>query len=93
MPATPGTGLAWNTNTLASDGKLRVASGVSTVRTNITIIPSGSSVDLSWPQDHTGWRLQAQTNLFDVPGPTTTNHMIIPINPANGSVFFRMIYP
>ena len=72
------------------------------VRTNITIIPSGSSVNLSWPQDHTGWRLQAQTNSvsvglqtnwFDVPGSTTTNHTIIPINPANGSVFFRMIFP
>jgi autotransporter-associated beta strand protein len=102
IPTTPGTGLAWNTNTLAADGILRIANGVSTVRTNITMISSGGSLDLSWPQDHTGWRLQAQTNpitvglhsnWFDVPGSTTTNHMIIPISPTNGSVFFRIIYP
>jgi autotransporter-associated beta strand protein len=102
IPTTPGTGLAWNTNTLAADGILRIANGVSTVRTNITMISSGGSLDLTWPQDHTGWRLQAQTNpitvglhsnWFDVPGSTTTNHMIIPISPTNGSVFFRIIYP
>jgi autotransporter-associated beta strand protein len=102
VPATPGPGLVWNTNTLASDGKLRVASGINTARTNITLLTVGNSLDLSWPQDHTGWRLQAQTssvsvgllsNWFDVPGSTTTNHMTIPISPTNGSVFYRMVYP
>jgi hypothetical protein len=29
----------------------------------------------------------------DVVGATATNQMIMPINPANGSVFYRMIYP
>jgi autotransporter-associated beta strand protein len=102
VPATPGPNLVWNTNTLASDGKLRVATGVNTTRTNITLLTVGNSLDLSWPQDHTGWRLQAQTssvsvglksNWFDVPGSTTTNHMIIPVSPTNGSVFYRMVYP
>jgi hypothetical protein len=30
---------------------------------------------------------------FDVVGSRVTNQMFIPINPASGSVFYRMIYP
>jgi len=57
---------------------------------------------LTWPADHAGWRLQAQTNgvaqglgtnWADVAGATTTNQMTFPLNPANGSIFFRMVYP
>jgi len=57
---------------------------------------------LSWPADHIGWRLQAQTNSTsagllnnwaDVPGSTTTNQIIMPVDPANGAVFYRMVYP
>lgn len=60
------------------------------------------ALELSWPPDHTGWRLQAQTNPPDiglttnwvtVASATTTNQIIIPIAPASGSVFYRLIYP
>jgi hypothetical protein len=63
---------------------------------------SGSTLTLNWPPDHVGWRLQVQTNSVgqglgtnwvNVANSTTTNQMIMPINPANGSVFYRMIYP
>jgi hypothetical protein len=63
---------------------------------------NGGQVQLTWPQDHTGWSLQAQTNSIQtgigtnwvtVPASTLTNQMIFPINPANGTVFFRLIYP
>jgi hypothetical protein len=63
---------------------------------------SGSTLTLNWPPDHVGWRLQVQTNSFgqglgtnwvDVVGATATNQMIVPIKTANGSVFYRMIYP
>ena len=63
---------------------------------------TGNSLTLNWPADHVGWRLQVQTNdvtqglgmnWVDVVGATTTNQMTIPIYPANGSVFYRMIYP
>jgi len=46
--------------------------------------------------------LQAQTNpvtvglksnWFDVPGSTTVSNITVTINPANGSVFYRMVYP
>jgi len=101
-PATPGTGLAWNTTTLATDGTLRLVQTVNTTPTNITSVLTGNQLDLSWPADHTGWRLQGQTNSIsvglqsnwaDVPGSVSTNRVIIPVNPANGTVFYRLVYP
>src|SRR6185436_13165667 len=63
-PATPGAGVAWNTNTLATDGTLRVVStsAVTLTAARITCAPSSQCLTLSWPTDHTGWRLQVQTN-------------------------------
>jgi autotransporter-associated beta strand protein len=101
-PATPGAGLGWNTNTLTTDGTLRVVSTVNTTPTNITAVVSGNQLNLSWPADHTGWRLQVQTNTVsvglrsnwvDVAGSTTVNSISVTINPANGTVFYRMVYP
>jgi hypothetical protein len=102
VPATPGAGLAWNTNTLATDGTLRVTSGLPTTPTNITAVVVGSTLDISWPTEYTGWKLQGQTNAIsvglnnawgDVPGSTTTNRVIMNINPANGAVFYRLALP
>ena len=70
--------------------------------TNITYQVAAGKLALSWPGDHLGWRLQAQTNNLahglgtnwsDVAGSAITNQLAIPINPANGSVFYRLIYP
>ncbi|HWX21150.1 MAG TPA: hypothetical protein VN578_14720 [Candidatus Binatia bacterium] len=33
------------------------------------------------------------TNWVEVAGATATNQVFMPINPANGSVFYRMYYP
>ena len=68
------------------------------VRTNITVVASGGSLELSWPQDHTGWRLQVQTNALstnwsDWPGASATNRISIPTFPANAPVFFRTVFP
>jgi 4-phytase/acid phosphatase len=63
--------------------------------TNITASVSGKTLTIAWPADHIGWILQAQTNglstgqWFDVPGSDATNAVVIPINPANTSVFYR----
>jgi endoglucanase len=63
---------------------------------------NGSQLQLTWPSDQTGWRLEAQTNSLDsgigtnwftVSGSSATNQIFIPINAANGSVFFRLVYP
>jgi len=57
---------------------------------------------LSWPADHTGWRLQSQTNSLAtglytnwvaVPNSQLNNHFTNAVNPANGAVFYRMVYP
>jgi autotransporter-associated beta strand protein len=94
-------GLAWS-NSLAVNGSVAVISTVSTVATNITWGVSGANLTLSWPTDHTGWRLQAQTNALsgglgtnwaDVSGANQTNNVIVPMDPTMGSVFYRLVYP
>jgi autotransporter-associated beta strand protein len=101
-PAVPAPGLAWNTNTLATDGTLRLVQTVNTTPTNIINQVSNNTLTLQWPADHIGWRLQAQTNgpdlglglnWVDVPGSPATNQLSFPLDPANGSVFFRMVFP
>jgi hypothetical protein len=81
---------------------LTTVNPINTTPTNITCVVSGNNLTLSWPLDHSGWRLQSQTNALsvglgtnwaDVAGANATNHVIIPINPVNGSVFYRMVYP
>jgi hypothetical protein len=98
-PATPGPGLAWNTNTLTTDGTLRV---VSTGPVAVANSRSGNFLTLSWPTDHLGWRLQVQTNSifvgldtnwFNVPNSITTNQMAFSLDPTVGCVFYRLIYP
>jgi fibronectin-binding autotransporter adhesin len=105
LPTLTGTNL-W-INNLAVDGSLTLVAPVfvptvNTNPTNITTSVSGGNLTLTWPSDHTGWRLQTQTNSItaglgtnwlDVAGATATNQVVVPINSTNGSVFFRMVYP
>ncbi|HTV41028.1 MAG TPA: LamG-like jellyroll fold domain-containing protein [Candidatus Sulfotelmatobacter sp.] len=71
--------------------------------TNITASysSSSSSLTLSWPANHTGWTLQAQTNglsvgistnWVNVSGSAGANQVVIPVNMTNGTVFYRLIY-
>ncbi|HEX9046247.1 MAG TPA: hypothetical protein VF988_04415, partial [Verrucomicrobiae bacterium] len=95
-----GAGLAWNFN--AGNGVLSVISTVATNATSLSNSVSSGALTLSWPADHTGWRLQVQTNSLtaglsgnwvDVPGSTLTNNFVVPLDAAQGSVFYRLIYP
>jgi hypothetical protein len=70
------------------------------VSVRLTAHVSGNLLDLSWPV--AGGRLQTQTNGPGIgittnwvtqPGSTATNHVVIPIDPANGSVFYRLAMP
>lgn len=74
----------------------------STAPVGISMSASGGAFNLSWPMDHTGWRLQAQTNSatsglgtnwFDVAGSSQTNNVDLPVDATKGSVFYRLIYP
>ena len=63
---------------------------------------NGGQLQFIWPSDHIGWSLQAQTNppgaglgtsWVTILDSNSTNQMLMPVDLANGSVFFRMIYP
>jgi autotransporter-associated beta strand protein len=103
-----GNGLAaGTTNALqitAGELFLNVGATVSTTPTNIVSTISGNTLTLSWPADHTGWRLQVQTNSLNtglgtnwVTWPysdsTTNNSVSVTMNPNAPTVFFRMVYP
>jgi hypothetical protein len=70
--------------------------------TNITAVAIGNTLMLSWPEDHLGWRLQVQTNSLaaglgtnwvPLPGSELVTSTNLPINPAHGTVLYRMVYP
>lgn len=80
---------------------LNVTSSINTTPTNIIVTITNNNLYLSWPVDQTGFTLQAQTNpvtvglttnWVDVPGSTLTNQVEFPINPTNGTVFYRLLY-
>lgn len=99
LPVLP-TGFQWNW--APTTGTLSISATVALHPTNVVANLSGNTLELSWPPEHTGWRLQVQTNAldsglsanwFDVPGATATNFVTVPIDPINGTVFYRMIFP
>lgn len=57
----------------------------------------GNQLEISWPL--AGGRLETQTNALTpgnwttIPGSTATNRVFVPIDPANGSVFYRLALP
>jgi hypothetical protein len=86
-------------NNLAFDGSISV---VNTNPTSMTASLVGNLLNFSWPADHTGWHLQAQTNApgtglgtnwVTIAGTDAANSYSTTIDPANGSVFYRLIYP
>ena len=79
-----------------------VARPTSPVATNLIFNLSVGQLQLNWPADHTGWRLQTQTNSLKaglgtnwvtVANSTNVNLVLIPMTTTNGSVFFRLVYP
>jgi autotransporter-associated beta strand protein len=96
-----GGGANW-TNRLALDGSIAVLSvsgTVATNRTNIMFSVTGTNLTLSWPADHLGWYLQVQTNTLstglgtnwsDVANSSTLTNVVVPVNPNNPAVFYRM---
>ncbi len=86
----------------SATNNLVIVSSVSNVPTNIVASVTSSQLTISWPGDHLGWVLQAQTNSpgaglggqwIDVPGSGTSTQSMINIDPANPTVFFRLRSP
>ncbi len=104
QPASPGTGLSW-TNNLAVDGTIGVVASLSTSPVTLTAVQSANSLTLSWPADHTGWRLLVQTaNLANgvssntndwttVSGSTGVDTVTITLDPTKPAEFYRLVYP
>jgi pectin methylesterase-like acyl-CoA thioesterase len=87
---------------LSSNALLSVIVPVNTTPTNLVVKAVGNSIQLSWPVDHLGWRLQFQTNALskglgtnwiDWPGSTNVIQTNLIISPSAGSAFFRLTYP
>ena len=90
---------------LTGSGSLLVTIPVATNPTNIVASVSGSNLNLSWPADHTGWRLLMQTNNLaqgissntndwgTVSGSAGTNQVNVNIDPTKPTEFYRMVYP
>jgi hypothetical protein len=75
---------------------------VSLTPAQIALAVTNSQMQIVWPQDHTGWQVQVQTNApgvglgtnwITVPGSGLTNQFILPVDVANGSVFIRLVSP
>jgi hypothetical protein len=75
---------------------------ISSEQARIGFAATNGQYRVNWPADHLGWVLQAQTNSpanglrsnwSAVQGSGSTNQVMIPINRANGSVFFRLARP
>ena len=97
---TPGQFVTWSINT-PGNGQVRVASVTSSTIPKLTNSVSGGNLTLTWPAANTGWTLQAQTNSLavglgnnwvNVTGSSLVNTESITINPANGAVFYRLVY-
>jgi len=95
-------GVTWDTSALGSSGSIKAVLSINTSPTNVVAAFTSTNIDLQWPQDHTGWRLQAQTNgpgvglttnWSTVVNSSSTNHVLISIDPNAGSGFYRLIYP
>ncbi|HWD90865.1 MAG TPA: carbohydrate-binding protein [Verrucomicrobiae bacterium] len=60
---------------------------------------AGGQLQLNWPMDHEGWRLEMQTNALNAGGwvtvsnSATTNQFFLPIDATSGGAFFRLVYP
>jgi glucose/arabinose dehydrogenase len=66
----------------------------------LTFAKNGKQLDISWPV--IAGHLEAQTNTLSVglganwatvSGSTATNHVVVPLDQANGSVFYRLVVP
>ena len=81
-------------------GTLTITSTVALNPTSVIANFSGNTLELSWPEDHTGWRIEtnvvgvaALNSWFPLSGSTTTNQISVPVSPSGPPVFFRLVFP
>jgi hypothetical protein len=92
----PGTGLVYS----FTNGVLSVAATMISNPTNITFSVSGSTLSLSWPEDHQGWMVQSNSvNLavpadwYDISNTASGTNYSITIDASKPNVFYRLRKP
>jgi fibronectin-binding autotransporter adhesin len=102
LPPLPA-GLNWSWS--PTTGVLSVIAGPNLNPTNVLATVTNGTLNLSWPLDHTGWRLLVQTNnlatgvssntndWMTVANSVTTNAVSIPMDGSKPSEFYRLAYP
>jgi hypothetical protein len=93
---------AVNANGESADSDPASARPTSMESPQIVVSRSGDQLQFTWPTDHLGWRLEAQTNSLatglgsswvTILESAETNRVFVPINPLNEAVFFRLTHP
>ncbi len=96
IAGSPGRGLDWKFN--PTNGVLTI---YSTVPASLSAGISGGGLQLTWPSDHRGWTLLAQTNnmnvglgtnWFPLPGSEVVTQYAAPLDLAEPCVFYRLFY-
>jgi hypothetical protein len=87
--------LTTNTSANGNGGLIYKLAGL-----RLGIQQSGNQLDITWPM--VIGHLEVQTNSLSagigsnwvtVPGSSATNHVTVPANSSNGSVFYRLVVP
>jgi autotransporter-associated beta strand protein len=98
-------GYTFDLSKLTVDGSVKVTgipSAIPNTPTNITYSMADNQLTLSWPANYKGCYLQGQTNLLsvglstnwvNVPNSENVTSVTFPVDPARGSVFFRLRHP
>jgi hypothetical protein len=83
-----------------ANGTLSITSSIALTPTNIAANVSGNSLQLDWPSDHIGWRvetnaagLDSTNDWFTLPGSSATNLVVLPVSSSSSNVFFRLVFP
>ena len=89
---------AWNSAGESTNSAQVSARPTSLAPVTINVTNVSGQPGFAWPADHTGWQLQSQTNRLgtnwvNVTGSAQTNQVALPVDKANGAVFFRLVRP
>jgi len=96
---TLGQNVTWNTANLAVDGTVSVAA-VSPAPFSLGAVQAGNTLNLSWPPNLLGLRLETNAvslvnpaAWFTYPGSTSVTNVSLTIDPTKANVFFRLVAP
>jgi autotransporter-associated beta strand protein len=91
-------GFAWQWT--PTNGTLSIVATVALQLTNLTASYNAGALQLSWREDHLGWRVETNTisltesnAWFPLAGSAATNQVYLTIDPAQSNVFYRLVFP